>query len=81
MKFKVRCSKFESREDIHFKTQPGPVVWMCGNTLPALPYIYIYRTRAKSVSNDFCSSVGRALARVQFQAGGLEVAFFATGPG
>ena len=25
MKFKVRCSKFECREDIHFKTQSGPV--------------------------------------------------------
>ena len=51
MKFKVRCSsKFESREDIHFKTQPGPVVWMCGNTLPALPYIYIYAELAPNLS-------------------------------
>ena len=25
MKFEVRCSKFECREDIHFKIQPGPV--------------------------------------------------------
>ena len=25
MKVKVRCRKFECREDIHFKTQPGPV--------------------------------------------------------
>ena len=24
MKVKVRCSKFECLEDIHFKTQPGP---------------------------------------------------------
>ena len=48
MKVKVRCSKFECREDVHFKTQPGPV--------------------AKN-------------ARVQFPAGGLGVAFFATGPG
>ena len=24
MKVKVRCSKFECREDIHFKIQPGP---------------------------------------------------------
>ena len=25
MKVKVRCSKLECREDIHFKTQPGPI--------------------------------------------------------
>ena len=25
MEVKVRCSKFECREEIHFKTQPGPV--------------------------------------------------------
>ena len=25
MKVKVRCSKFECRKDIHFRTQPGPV--------------------------------------------------------
>ena len=25
MKVKVRCSRFECREDIHFKTHPGPV--------------------------------------------------------
>ena len=24
MKVKVRCSKFECREDTHFKIQPGP---------------------------------------------------------
>ena len=23
--FKLMCSKFECREDIHFRTQPGPV--------------------------------------------------------
>ena len=25
MNVNVTCSKFECREDIHFKTQPGPV--------------------------------------------------------
>ena len=51
-----KCSKFECREDVHFKTQPEPVA---KNATPRPP----------------------DGARVQFPAGGLGVAFFATGPG
>ena len=53
---------------------------------PALPPVCIQNSHPSSLQRGFCSSVGRALvyrdpgSRVQFPAGGLGVAFFATGP-
>ena len=66
-KFKVRCSKFECHEDIHFKTQPGPVVKNAtprppaGNwthalliSRPTMLYQLSYRSRCWQLRHEFC---------------------------